>query len=167
MLDNLRKIEVWLSNAAGFIAVSAMFFMMLSTALDATSRTLFNFPLPGVYAFSEICMAIIVYLGLLWTQRDFKHIRVSLVSDRKQKRARLAWEGLAWSFAALFLIFLSIPTIEGAYSSFLDREFRWGIIQMPIWWVKIIVAAGLTLAFLQMCLHAIISFNFALGKAND
>lgn len=167
MLDNLRKIEVWLSNSAGFIAVSSMIFMMLSTALDATSRSLFNFPLPGVYEFSEISMAIIVYLGLLWTQRDNKHIRVSLVSERKQQRKRLAWEGLAWSFAAIFLFFLSIPTIEGAYSSFLDREFRWGIIQMPIWWVKIVVAIGLSLACLQMCLHAIISFNSALGKAND
>jgi|SRR5690554_1191632 len=167
MLDHLRKTEAWLSNIAGLIAASAMIFMMLSTALDATSRSLFNFPLPGVYEFSEISMAIIVYLGLLWTQRDSKHIRVSLVSDRKQKRIRLAWEGLAWSFAAAFLLFLSIPTIEGAYSSFLDREFRWGIFQMPIWWVKIVVAVGLSLAFFQMLLHSIISFNYALGKTND
>lgn len=167
MLDQIRKTEVWLSNIAGFIAVSAMLFMMLSTALDATSRSLFNFPLPGIYEFSEISMAIIVYLGLLWTQRDNKHIRVSLVSARKQKRIRLAWEGLAWTFAAIFLLFLSIPTIDGAYSSFLDREFRWGIIQMPIWWVKIVVAVGLSLAFFQMCLHAIISFNSALGNTND
>ncbi len=167
MVDNLRRIEAWLSNIAGFIAVSAMLFMMLSTALDATARSLLNFPLPGVYEFSEISMAIIVYLGLLWTQYDNKHIRVSLISDGKQKRARLAWEGIAWAFAAIFLLFLSVPTIEGAYSSFLDKEFRWGIIQMPIWWVKIIVAIGLSLAFLQMILHAIISFESALGNTNE
>ena len=161
------KIERWMANVAGLAASAAMIFMMLSTALDATSRSLFNFPLPGVYEFSEISMAIIVYLGLLWTQRDRKHIRVSLISDNKSKRKRLAIDGVGWFFAAIFLFFLAMPTIEGAYSSFLDREFRWGIFQMPIWWVKILVAIGLAIAFLQMMLHVVMSFYTALGKNNE
>ena len=70
-------------------------------------------------------------------------------------------------FAAVFLLIITVPTIEGAYSSFLDKEFRWGIMQMPIWWVKIIVACGLFLAFLQMVLHFFISICFYFGADND
>lgn len=145
----------------------SLLFMMVSTALDATSRSLFNFPLPGVYEFSEISMAIIVYLGLLWAQYDRKHIRVSLISENKNKRSKNALESIGWLFAGLFLLVITIPTIEGAYLSFLDKEFRWGIMQMPIWWVKIIVACGLFLAFIQMMLHFLLSLYVSFGANND
>lgn len=163
----LQKIESRLACVTGSVAAAALLFMMVSTALDATSRSLFNFPLPGVYEFSEISMAIIVYLGLLWTQYDKKHIRVSIISERSSNRGRLAWESVAWFFAALFLIFIAVPSTEGAYASFMDREFRWGIMQMPIWWVKIIVACGLLLAFIQMTLHFLLSLCAVFGERDD
>lgn len=163
----LQKIEARLASITGVAAAAALLFMMVSTALDATSRSLFNFPLPGVYEFSEISMAIIVYLGLLWTQYDKKHIRVSLISENKSKRAKNALESIGWLFAALFLLMITVPTIEGAYSSFLDKEFRWGIMQMPIWWVKIIVACGLFLALIQMVLHFLLSLYVFFGADND
>lgn len=166
-MHGLQKIESRLAFLMGCGASVALLFMMISTALDATSRSLLNFPLPGVYEFSEIAMAIIVYLGLLWTQYDRKHIRVSLISESRTPRLRLIWESVAWLFAALFLIAIAIPSIEGAYISTLEREFRWGIMQMPIWWVKVIVAVGLFLAFLQMMLHFIISIYSALGESHD
>ncbi|MBA4501677.1 TRAP transporter small permease [Marinobacterium marinum] len=167
MLEQVKKWEARLANTTGCIAAAAILLMMLSTALDATSRSLFNFPLPGVYEFSEISMAIIVYLGLLWAQGDKKHIRVSLISEKRPAHIQQFWEGIAWLCAAVFLAIISIPSIEGAYSSFMDREFRWGIFQMPIWWVKIIVAFGLTLASLQMLLHATLAFGYKREKTND
>ncbi|UEQ06260.1 TRAP transporter small permease [Halomonas profundus] len=166
-LAALRKIESRLASITGVIAAAALLFMMLSTALDATSRSLFNFPLPGVYEFSEVSMAIIVYLGLLWAQHDKKHIRVSLISENRSFPVKQAWEGIGWLFAAIFLLAITVPTIEGAYSSFLDKEFRWGIVQMPIWWVKIIVACGLLLAFIQMTLHFILAIYSSFGAADE
>lgn len=163
----LQKIESRLASITGVVAAAALLFMMVSTAMDATSRSLFNFPLPGVYEFSEISMAIIVYLGLLWTQYDRKHIRVSLISENRKQRMKSALESIGWLLAALFLLVITIPTIEGAYSSFLDKEFRWGIMQMPIWWVKIIVAFGLFLALIQMILHFILSVYASIGVNND
>lgn len=166
-MQKLQKMESCLANVMGIISAAALIFMMLSTALDATSRSLFNFPLPGVYEFSEISMAIIVYLGLLWAQHDRKHIRISLISENKSLPGKQAWEAVGWFFAALFLLILAVPTIEGAYTSFLDKEFRWGIIQMPIWWVKIVVACGLVLAFIQMALHFILAIYSSFGAANE
>lgn len=166
-INVLQKIESRLANITGVIAAAALLFMMLSTALDATSRSLFNFPLPGVYEFSEISMAIIVYLGLLWAQYDRKHIRVSLISENRPPAVKQAWEAVGWLFAAIFLLAITVPTIEGAYTSFLDKEFRWGIVQMPIWWVKIIVACGLLLAFIQMTLHFILAIYSSYGAANE
>ena len=52
-------------------------------------------------------------------------------------------------------------------TSFLDKEFRWGIIQMPIWWVKIVVACGLVLALIQMALHFILAIYSSFGAANE
>ncbi|XUO83368.1 TRAP transporter small permease [Halomonas sp. KM007] len=166
-MRGLKKMESGLAFLMGCGASMALLFMMVSTALDATSRSFFNFPLPGVYEFSEVSMAIIVYLGLLWAQHDRKHIRVTLISERCSPRVRLAWESVAWLFGAVFLIAIALPSIEGAYVSTMDREFRWGIMQMPIWWVKIIVAVSLLLAFIQMFLHFVISVYSAFGGAHD
>ncbi len=166
VLIKIKKIERILANMSGFFAVIALFTMMLLTAIDVMSRSAFNFPLTGVFEISETSMVIIVYLGLLWAQYDKKHIRVSLISDKCSEAAKEKWEGLAWFFATVFLMILAVPTIEGAYDSFVDKEFRWGVFQMPIWWVKIIAAAGLSLAVLQMILHTIHSIFHSRVRIN-
>ena len=45
---------------------------------------------------------------------------------------------------------MAVPATQEAYHSTLDREFRWGVVRMPVWWVRIIVALGLWLAAAQM-----------------
>lgn len=142
----------------GGIAIAFLVFMMLGTSIDATMRFLFNRPISGVFELAELAMVVCVFFGLGWAQQDRKHIRATMLIDRFSPRARMIADAIAWACAALLLLALAVPATSAAIESVTIREFRWGSMQLPIWWVKIILAVGLWLAFIQMiwsCIEAL------------
>src|SRR5690606_11824891 len=82
-------------------------------------------------------------------------IRVSMLLDRAPHSARVVMEIISWSMAALLLFLLAIPSTQDAIASTAIREFRWGYVQFPIWWAKIILAVGLWFGFLQMAFEVL------------
>src|SRR5699024_4650821 len=83
------------------------------------------------------------------------HIRVNMLLEKVPHPVRVVLEAIAWSMAALMLLLLAIPSTEDAIASTAIREFRWGYVQFPIWWAKIILAIGLWFGFLQMAFAAL------------
>lgn len=145
-----KRLESWLSSVTGAIAILFLAVMVLATTADATMRFFFNKPIAGVFEVAEMAMVVLVFFGLGWTQQDRKHIRATIVTDRLPRRWQHFFEVIAWAVCAFFLLVLAMPATDAAKESFAMREFRWGVVQMPIWWVKIILAVGLWLGALQM-----------------
>ncbi|MQM39023.1 hypothetical protein KBTX_03044 [wastewater metagenome] len=157
-MNLLRRIDSFLAAVTGTVAIVFLLIMMVGTAVDATMRFVFNSPIPGVFELAEAAMVVLVYFGLGWAQSDRKHIRATMLVDRLSHRPRHLLEAFAWALSALFLLALAIPATEAAHASFSIREFRWGSVQMPIWWIKIVLAVGLWLGVAQMlrsCLGAV------------
>lgn len=143
------------SNLFGAIALFFMGFLMVGTTLDVTVRALRGRPISGVFELAELSMVLLVFLGLGWTQRDSAHIRVTLLLERMPSKYQRVCEVISWAMAALLLLLLAIPSSQDAIHSFAIREFRWGYIEFPVWWAKIILAIGLWFGFLQMLVDAI------------
>src|SRR5690606_5806757 len=123
---------------------------------DVAARAIYGQSVPGLFEMSELSMVMVVFLGLGWTLRDDAHIRVTMLTDRLAPRPRRLAGGLAWLCAALVFLLLAWPSTQEAAYSFSIREFRWGVVQIPIWWTKIALAAGRWFAAVQAVVKAVL-----------
>lgn len=142
------------ADAMGLIALLFLLFMMAGTTLDALVRTVAGQPMPGVFEMSELSMVMLVFMGLGWTQLDDAHIRVTLLKDRVPPRVARVLEALSWLLGAIVLGLLAYPATGDAIESVAIREFRWGYVEVPIWWTKVAVAVGLWFGSVQMLASA-------------
>lgn len=154
----MRQLENFfrsVSNLFGAVSLVFLMFLMLGTTLDAAARGIWGRPISGVFELAELSMVLVVFLGLGWTMLDNAHIRVTLLVERMPPWAARIAETLSWGFAALLLLILAVPSTQDAAHSFAIREFRWGYIEFPIWWAKIVLAVGLWFGFLQLAFHTL------------
>lgn len=161
---HLEKFFQTVSDWLGYIALFFMGFLMLGTTLDVLVRTIRGRSISGVFELAELSMVLVVFLGLGWTKLDDAHIRVTMLTARMPPKASRFFEALAWAFAALLLVFLAVPASGDAIHSFAIREFRWGYIEFPIWWAKIILALGLWFGFAQMLFASVQTAVFGVSK---
>lgn len=142
------------SNIFGAIATAFLLFLMFGITLDAIVRFIYGHSVPGFFEMSELSLVVIVFFGLGWTQMDDAHIRVTLLHNKVPPRVAQWMDALAWLAAAVVLAVLAYPATSDALESVEIREFRWGYVEVPVWWTKLIVAAGLWFGALQMLCQA-------------
>lgn len=141
-----RKVCIVFSAvAAGSIAL-----MIISTTIDTSLRFTINFPVPGVFELNEVLLVITVFLGITWTQIERGHTRVVLVLRKLPIRWAIRFDIICWIICFLFLGILGLQTGKEALRSYQINEFRWGSVQMPIWWAKALVPLGCWLTCLQL-----------------
>jgi TRAP-type C4-dicarboxylate transport system permease small subunit len=154
-------------KATAVVAAVTIAAMMLSTTLDATARYVLNSPIPGVFELNEAMLVICVYMGLAWTQIERGHIRVTAFVMRLSKRAEVKFDILAWVATLIFLSILGYQSGIGAWESFQIREFRWGSVQMPIWWVKALVPIGCWMMCVQLILDIWKDLEWLAGRLSE
>ncbi len=143
------------SNLLGAVAMLFLAFLMFGITADVIVRALTGSPISGVFEMSELSLVMVVFLGAMWAQDDRAHIRVNIVSSLLSGWPHRAAMALAWGGGTLALAMLAWPATQEAIYSVSIREFRWGYVQVPIWWTKVGLALGLWLAAIQMACHAV------------
>lgn len=137
-------------SVMGVLAAATIVVMILSTTTDTISRYLFNHPLSGVFELNEALLVICVYMGLAWTQCKRGHIRVTVLLQRMNNQSLVAMNLVAWSVCLIFVFLVSWQSTVGAVESIMRWEFRWGSVQMPIWWIKSLIPLGCYMLGLQL-----------------
>lgn len=161
--DSVRPLERFFATASDWLGYVAMFFMaflMLGTTVDVVVRSIRGSSISGVFELAELSMVLVVFLGLGWTKLDDAHIRVNMLTQQMPPGLQRVCETIAWGVAALLMLALAVPSTVEAAHSFAIREFRWGYVEFPIWWAKIILALGLWFGFLQMAFDAVCTALF-------
>jgi len=136
--------------------------MIASTFLgtaDVVGTQVFGVPVPGATEITESTMVLIVFGGLAYAQIRRNHIRVELLYLRAGPRGQAAMDVLADLMGLLFFSLLLWQAVnEVAYSLQID-EATFGLIRMPLWPARIILAVGTGLLILQLLLDLVVDMS--------
>ncbi len=146
------------------IAGLSVALMIISTTLDTTLRFTLNFPIPGVFELNEVLLVITVFLGITWTQQERGHTRVVLWMRRLSMRNAIKLDIVCWVICFVFLAILGVQTFKEALRSYEINEFRWGAVQMPIWWAKALVPIGCWLTCIQLIIDIWVDYRRLKGS---
>lgn len=137
-------------TALALLAAASVALMIISTTLDTTFRYGLNFPIPGVFELNEVLLVTTVFLGITWTQGEKGHTRVVLWMRRLPIRRAIKVDIVCWLLCIFFLGIMGFQSGREALRSYSIGEFRWGAVQMPIWWAKALVPLGCWLTCVQL-----------------
>jgi TRAP-type C4-dicarboxylate transport system permease small subunit len=158
-METLERLLKKLNTLFGFIAAAAIAMMMISTTLDTTFRYAFNAPIAGVFELNEVLLVIAVFLTVSWTQDARGHTRVVLGMRRLSMRNAIKLDTVCWVLCFLFLAVMGWQSAREALRSYEINEFRWGSVQMQIWWAKALVPLGCWLTCLQLVIDIWVNFR--------
>lgn len=143
-----------ISTTFGIIAALLIVAVMFSTAADVIVRQLTGSSIPGVVEYSEVLLVALIFLGLAYAQRVKAHIGVDIVTERLKPRVSHVVRAVGLVLAILVLAWMAYETAVVAVHAFEVREYRFGLVQVPIWPVRIVVPVGLTVLILELALSA-------------
>ena len=163
-MENLARWLKKINVLFGLIAAAALALMMISTTVDTNSRYVFNNPIAGVFELNEVLLVIAVFLTVSWTQEARGHTRVVLIMRRFSMRNAIRLDTVCWILCFLFLAIMGWQSAREALRSYEINEFRWGSVQMQIWWAKALVPLGCWLTCLQLLVDIWVNFRRLRGS---
>ena len=130
----------------------------LGTA-DVVGTQMFGLPVPGATEITESTMVLIVFGALTYTQIRRSHIRVELIYMRAGARGQAAMDVFASLMALLFFSLLLWQAMNEALFSIQIDEATFGLVRMPLWPARIVLAAGTALLILQLLLDLVVDLD--------
>jgi TRAP-type C4-dicarboxylate transport system permease small subunit len=136
----LDRLYLFAGYAAGAFMVAIFVLMMLLSA----GRPI-GLNIPAGDDFTAWCMAAMAFLGLAHTFRHGEMIRVGLLIDRIEGRARWAIEMICLVIGIGFIGFFAWHAVRLTYDSWRFHDMSQGVIAVPLWIPQIGYAAGLVI----------------------
>jgi TRAP-type C4-dicarboxylate transport system permease small subunit len=130
------------SRALAIAATMIIFAMLIGTIADIVLRHTIQRPVPGVFEYTEIALATIVFLGLPYTMQVGGHVAIDSLTSRLPAAWRRYVEAAALAAALPFVVWLAVASVGVAVDSFVSREVRYGVVQAPVWPARMVIPIG-------------------------
>jgi TRAP-type mannitol/chloroaromatic compound transport system permease small subunit len=91
----------------------------------------------------------VVFLGLGYTQLYNGHVRVEFLVIRFHQKTQKILNTIMLLLALSIYTLLVWKGAEGFIESYESGEYRWGLIQIPLWPVKLMIPLGSSLLCLR------------------
>ncbi|WP_084500398.1 TRAP transporter small permease [Brevibacterium album] len=138
-----------LSSTFAVIASLTIALIMVLTVADVARRSLTGRSIPGTTEFSEVFLVAAAFLGLAYAMRTGAHVAVDLVVERMPARAGRIVFTIGMVTAIAVLVWMTFQTGGAALRSISAGEYRYGLIQVPIWPAKAVIPVALAALILE------------------
>ena len=123
--------------AGGFLLAIFGLMMLLSVGREV------HLNVPAGDDFTAWCLAATAFLGLAHTFRSGEMIRVGLLPERLQGRARTVCEALALGIAAVFVGYFAVQAVILTFDSWRFHDMAQGVLAVPLWIPQLGYCSGL------------------------
>jgi TRAP-type C4-dicarboxylate transport system permease small subunit len=142
-----------LSRAAAYIGAVGIVVIMLATVSDVLRRWVQGRSVPGVVEGSELVLVVSVFLGLGLAERMGVHVSTSVVTDRLPTRVAGMLNAIGLVVVFLFLVWILAASADRALRSYISGEYRFGLMQIPLWPGRTAIAVGFLVLLLEVARH--------------
>lgn len=132
--------------------------LIVSTVLgaaDVVGTQVFGQPVNGALEITENTMVLIVFGALAYSQIRRSHIRVEIFYARANARTQAGMDIFASLMGMLFFGLMLWQAINEALFSIQIDESTFGLIRIPLWPARIVLAAGIVLLLLQLLIDLV------------
>jgi len=137
----VRRLLDALYDGAAWLAALAMIGLLVMVLLAIVGREL-GFNVPGTDAYAGYMMAASGFLALAHTLKRGEHIRVTLLVQVLEGRARKAIEVWALGAATLLAALFALFSVRLAWQSYTFHDISTGNDATPLWAPQLAMAAG-------------------------
>lgn len=143
VLDGLSR---RISGASAFIGALCTVAMALAITTDVVIRAVTGSSLPGLLEISETLLVAMIFLGLSYAAYVGAHISMSLLTDSLPERVSSWVRVAAAALTTGILIWLLWATGVRFFDSFASGEYKFGLINWPLWPARLSITAGILFA---------------------
>lgn len=139
-----------LTTYIGRIVGWVMIFIMLLTVYDVAARRLFNAPVIWAFDVSVQLFALHFMIAASFALLRDEHVSINIFKERLSVRSQAAID--IFSYLVLFFPFMIMLLIYGwdfAARSWTTRETSWGIVALPVYYIKTVIPVTAVLLMLQ------------------
>jgi TRAP-type C4-dicarboxylate transport system permease small subunit len=151
-----------------WFAITAAALITLAIAvigtLDIITTNVLSNPVPGAFELSESGLIILVFFGLAVTSRSGSHITVDILTNRLPVRGQKICDAIGYLFTSVLFAFWTQQMYFLALKSFKIHETATGLLQFPIYIVKIAAFLGIMIATVETLRRLFISIAESIKK---
>jgi len=146
-------VEKYIIDLSAKIALIPLFGIVVITGYEVVARYIFNSPTIWTVPFGIFFLIWAGFLSLAYVEKENAHVRVDLLTINFSEKTQVALD-----FATTFLFLISVLfvfyySIDFTYTAIKMNEVTPGLIDLPIWPVKISVSVGLFLLALWLLIE--------------
>lgn len=131
---------------AGLMSVSAgalIVALMSLTVVDVVKRRLWGAGVPGALEWTEVLLVFVVFAGMAATELKAVHVRTPILIERLSRRLGLSLRALGGLVVTGIVVISTYETAVAAQRSVEIREFRFGLMNVPVWPARLAIPVGL------------------------
>ncbi len=157
VIKGFEKILEGISKAAMTAAALITLALAVIGTVDVLTTNVLKQAIPGAVEMSKAGLVMLVFFGLAVASRSGSHIKVDILVNRLSERGRNICSSIGYLVTALLFIFWTQQLWFLAKKSWSIGETVLGLLQFPLYPVKIAVFLALAIATIETIRRLVLS----------